>query len=330
MPEELDALNFDDDLSAFNPVETGEEIEKATVVFELHIRRPNFKKTIRSTEVVDGIRTTFAEADAKMLHVSQDLIERKALRDITQCDSKFLQWLKVRMIPSTMLAHGLYLVPLDLVEVIDVSFDQYLEQRETLIEELGAKYYDLKEQARVPRGRLFLDADYPPFDQVKLRFSVEARYLTLNVPKSLEGINKAIWEREQEKTKLYWADAAVEVRDGLRSGFAHLIAHFAERLGTDSETGKPRVFRETTVKNLQEFLDVFHHRDLTNDAELSELVSKAKALTQGVDVNTVRSDTAFRAGLEKSFTDIAKQAGEMIQVQERAFDFGEDNDAIIN
>lgn len=328
----------------FDPIETGKKIAKETVVLELHIRAPGFTRTINSKSFLAHLGTMTAEeiaaltdqerqiiadyqsrkeqsgkTDPSFLHISQDLIDYKEIKSIATHDNKFAEWVVGRSVPSPMLAHGLYLVPLSMAEEIDGAIKNFVQQRRKLVDHFEEKYTALKLDAETKRGPFFNEGDYPPFKTIREKYRVEARYLSFNVPAALEQINRELYEREKQKVSLQWAEAAQDVRDALRVGFQGLVDHFAERLGKDEKTGKPKVFHGTAVTKLQEFLTTFENRDLTNDAELASLVSQAKQLVQGVDPADLRKDDGLRTALETGFNQIAEQADSLITVRERKF-----------
>lgn len=312
----------------FDPVATGEKLAKETVVLELHVRAPGFYKTLKATNFVsapDVEANGKPVADPTFLHVSQDLLDRKALKAIYRLQTEFGNWLYTRTVPSPIgLKSGFYLLRLAAWEDVEQAIIAFNKKRNELVNAFGAKYEQLVEDAKTRRGEFFDAADYPQFHIIKAKFSVESRWLSFSVPAALERVNRELYAVEQAKAKTYWADAAEEVRDALRLSFKQITEHFAERLGHDAETGKPKVFHESTVKNLREFLDTFNMRDLTDDAELKSLVDKAKELVTGVDVKSIRSEEGLRSALQQGFNQIKETASSMITVQKRKYRIEED------
>ena len=70
---------------------------------------------------------------------------------------------------------------------------------------------------------------------------------------------------------------------------------------TPGEDGKPKRFHATTVTKLNEFLENFSIRNVTDDKVLASIVDSAQKLLNGVDVKDLRENEAVRDGVHKSF-----------------------------
>jgi hypothetical protein len=97
----------------------------------------------------------------------------------------------------------------------------------------------------------------------------------------------------------------------------------ADRLAP-GEDGKPKIFRDTLVSNLQEWLDVFDKRALTDDQELIDYVKKARAMVSGIKPETVRESESLKAELASEMKNltanldkaIVERPGRMIQLED--------------
>jgi hypothetical protein len=232
------------------------------------------------------------EADKDMLHVSKAILESKELDAIKTLDGEMRTWLGKRALPSPF-RRGTYLIPLDLVEQVDTKIGEYQEKRAALVAQFLAAYAAAVEDAKKRLNGLFDASDYPGDEKVRAAFYVDVRFLAFGVPEKLEGIRKDIFEREKAKAQAQWKEASEEVRQALRAGLADLVDHMAERLQGNGD-GKPKVFRDTVVTNLTEFLDTFAPRNITDDAQLGQLVDRCRNVLDGVDADALRSSAAIR------------------------------------
>ena len=62
---------------------------------------------------------------------------------------------------------------------------------------------------------------------------------------------------------------------------AELVQHLVERLQPGAD-GKPKVFRDSLVRGMEEWLSDFSARNLAQDGELSSLVERARELLHPV------------------------------------------------
>lgn len=347
IPEATIALPTLDD---FDPVAAGENIAKETIVFECHVRAPGFTKPIRADIFIQNVskmtdeeqaalppetvalfnemqtrRQTLANGarrtDPSMLHVSQDIIDRKEIKDIERLDTQFNEWLKspLRSVPCKMLANGMYLIRKDAVASVDQAVVDFVNKRKVLLDVFEEKYTPLREDARNRRGPFFSETDYPEFHIIRAKYRVEGRYLSFNVPQALEKINAEIYQRETEKLRVFFADAAQETRDAARIAFQGLVDHLYGQLGND-ESGKPKRFYGTSVTKLREFVEMFlAGGNLTGDQDLTQFVTQARDLLAGVDPEEVRKDKGLRSTLETGINKIKEEASALVTVQQRKF-----------
>lgn len=279
-----------------------EQVISRTVVLELLIKTPSFRTAIPTGTIMDDEDA----ADPAAFGVSKALINRDALAAIRSHRNEFLSWLRAREVPCGPLATGMHLMPLRLVEEIDARLQRFSAERAALVEQFIASYDELKSAARERLASHFDERDYPEAAALRAAFGVRARFLSLNVPAALKQMNADLYARESARVKTEFAEAFKEVQSALREGFGGLVGKLAERLtpGTD---GKPQTFQATTVTNLTAFLDLFGERNITNDGELAELVSQARALLAGVDPVTLRKQETTRERVLQGFKDIETQ-----------------------
>lgn len=342
---------LNDILPDFDSLAAGENVAKETVVLELHVRRPSFRRAFDSRAILgdqkakgddcidcDGQGFTFNETsgdtitcetckgtlkvvgnkvDDDYIHVSKDIIDRSEIKNINKRIGVLKTYMRTRCVPSSILAAGLYLLPIKFIQEMDVAISSSQTDIEALLNEFEPRYPAMIENAKAKLGPHFNTNDYPQFSVLRAQWRIDAQYRSLNVPAVLATVNKQLFEREREKVKIQWADTAQEVRDALRVGFTRLVSEFSEKLGTDPESGKPRVFQKGRLEKLKDFLTTFECRDLTGDTELALLASQARQLIDGVDPNKLRKDGEFRTQLETGFAAIAEQAGKMVVVRER-------------
>ena len=63
---------------------------------------------------------------------------------------------------------------------------------------------------------------------------------------------------------------------------------------------------------MHSFLNTFALQNVTDDAELAGLVSKARQLVDGVDATTLRSDDLVRKSVAEGFAELRAQLDKLI------------------
>jgi hypothetical protein len=250
------------------------------------------------------------EADRDMLHVSKAILESKELDAIKTLDGELRTWLGKRALPSPF-RRGTYLVPIALVEEVDGKIGEYQEKRAGLVARFLAAYDASVEDAKKRLNGLFDVSDYPGAEKVRAAFYVDVRYLAFGVPEKLEGIRKDIFEREKAKAAASWKEASEEVRQALRAGLADLADHLVERLQGNGD-GKPKVFRDTLVENMTDYLDLFDPRNVTDDTQLALLVERCRNILDGLDADALRSSAAIRTKVRDGMTQVQATLDTMV------------------
>jgi hypothetical protein len=101
-------------------------------------------------------------------------------------------------------------------------------------------------------------------------------------------------------------------RYSFREQFLGLVEHFADRLGKDEETGKPKRFHGSGVDHIREFVKSFADMNLTGDTTLQELVHTAEGLLDGVEPAKIRTDLDFRQELKENFDKLKEAADKLV------------------
>ena len=247
------------------------------------------------------------DADKSMVRANKQLLKSAELKAISRFDGQVRDYIATRALPS-MFKGGFWVVPIDLLEQLDAKLTEFAAERQPLVDGFVEAYPGLMEAAKESLRGIYRESDYMSEDQVREEFKFSWRYVSFGVPEQLEAIKESIFEREKEKAIAHWESATSEVQNLLRASMQELVEHMAERL-EPAEDGKPKVFKETTVGNLHEFIEMFDARNVTDDAELKALVDKAKGLLEGVDGTSIRSNfeiaEKMKAGMAELKTSLA-------------------------
>lgn len=245
------------------------------------------------------------ETDKSMIHVSKDILESQELQDIEKLDGEIRRYIQLKCLPSP-LKSGCYMLPIPLVEIVDRRLEEFFAQRTTLVEIFLTAYPAKVEDAQRRLGpKLFNPMDYPPLERVRAAFGASSQYLTFGIPGSLESISRSIFARETEKAQARIAVVEDEITQVLRLTLKDLVDHMVSRLAP-GEGGKPKIFKNSLVANMTEFLGTFKARNLTNDEELDVLVEQAKGILNGVNPQALRDNTSIRTYVQ---TEMAKIKG---------------------
>lgn len=241
------------------------------------------------------------DADPNAVHVGKELLESPELKAIQTEDEGLRRWLYARSLPSYgTLRDGVYRLPLALVDQVDEELEAFRQRREALIATFLERYPAMVNESLVRLRALYNPSDYPHLGQVAERFTFSYRYLAFMTPGTLSA---RLLAREREKAAAEVSTEVEEIKLALRSSFAELVYHAADRLRVGPD-GKKMVFRDSLVQKLEEFLTYFNQRNIVDDGELAGLVERARAVMHGLAPQELRDDDSLRQQVQHTMQTI--------------------------
>ena len=241
------------------------------------------------------------DADPDAVHVGKDLVKSPELKAVSTEDNAIRQWLYARSLPSYgTLRDGVYRLPLTLVDQVDEELEAFRQRRQALIDKFLDRYPAMVNEAVARLRTLYNPADYPHLDQVAARFTFDYRYLAFMTPETLSA---RLLARERVKAAAEVSTEVEEIKLALRSSFAELVYHAADRLKAGPD-GKKSVFRDSLVQKLEEFFQYFNQRNIVDDRELAGLVERARAVMKGLAPQELRDDDVLRQQVQQTMQTI--------------------------
>lgn len=308
----------------FNPLDYSESIARKTAIFDVRIKQLSFRRKVKASDVME------ADSDTDLIHVSKDLIEQAELSAVRSQNSSFKKWLRERAVPCPMLRPGMFCLPMVTVPDVNQKVKEVVAEREVWRQDFRERYPALKEAAKKklePLG-LYDESEYPPFSKIDEGFAIKTYYLSLNVPEELEKVNAEIKREAEQTMRREWAEATIEIRNALRAGFQTLITRGVQAISGEDDAGKKKSVRQSFIDQLNQFMELFPARNLTNDFELQQAVAQARALVTDIDAKEFRkqlkTDEDFKGNTLKAFTDIANKLDTMVVVRRRGVSLSED------
>jgi uncharacterized phage infection (PIP) family protein YhgE len=286
-------------------IETNPTVAEQTVVLSLELGKVTNRRKINSnTEAVE------TEIDRKMLHLSIDLFDAPEQR---QCQ-KFLTALKAKInlytVPS-FFRGGMYLVKVEAVEHVDILIEKAIEDFKPIVQAFADVIEQRRDESRARLKEAFDIKHYPSREQVMAGYSIDKRWMTLSTPQSLKQISASFFEREKSKAEAAIGAAYEEINKLLAAEAKELADHLIDRL-TPGADGKPKVFRNSTVSNISEYLATFNLRNLGNSDDLNTQITKMRQLLQGVSPDSLRTNDTLKDSVTKSFKQVAEELDKLI------------------
>ena len=270
------------------------DLASNSVMLVLRLGRPGNRRKVHPSLVS-------VDADPDALYIGKELLESDELKAVVSLDDGIRRWVYTRSLPSFgTLKEGVYRLPLTLVDQVDETLETFRQDRQALIVKFLERYPVLVEDARTRLRALYNAGDYPPAGEIAARFTFSYRYLAFMAPETLSA---RLLAREREKAAAEVASEVEEIKTALRTSFAELVSHAADRLGV-KPNGQKLVFRDSMVQNLEDFLGYFGARNLVNDTELATLVDRARNVMSGLAAEDLRTNDGLRAQVKQTFDGI--------------------------
>lgn len=167
-------------------------------------------------------------------------------------------------------------------------------------------------------GDKFNRGDYPPANEVEAGFT-----FTFNIRPvgaiNLEGLPDFIVAMELEKELKIREEAVLEWRDAMRVMGVKAVDALCEALAPQPD-GKTRRLYDTTVTNLQEYLESFVNRDLAGDADYQkQVIAPLQAIMKGVTMDKIRESQNLKKYVHDKITAVKQQATLLVQETGRKF-----------
>lgn len=186
---------------------------------------------------------------------------------------------------------GVRLIRQDDVSLFDVQFTTLKAELSEAVSKLDEHYESLKTAARTRLGRLFNPADYP--FSLRTLFDVSWDFPSVEPPEYLRQLSPVLYEQEKARIAARFDEAVRLAEEAFTGELAKLVSHLTERL-TGQEDGKPKIFRDSAIENLNEFFGRFKSLNVRSNEQLDELVAQAQQTLRGVHPQQLRESGGLR------------------------------------
>ncbi len=282
-------------LAADNPIDI---FTKATVL-QLQFRRLGISRKVKTDAIDVKKQDGDTEADKALVSVTKKILDSPELKAIERHDNETARWVDSQKCgPAFANQGGFHLVALSEKPRIEGYLDRRGEDRAVLVD----RFLDLLslriDETRQRLGPLARGINYPTRREAEAAFGMTRSFMTFGYT-------------DPEAARQWQDEALSECRATLRAGFAEVVAHLAERLEPGPD-GKPKIFKDSLVRNFDEFAASFESRNLANDSDLAALVKEARRIMSGVDATDLRNRGSLRRAVAQSVAQIDKAAAALV------------------
>ena len=294
--------------------------------------------TIKETTVTNiGDRATYLVIDWSLLgtwkRVNVDLTNGKApsevrsMKRLMKSESvSSMSKLKYRVKKllgtyslNSLFRQGVYVVPLEYVQHVDYELQAALAELENIKETLKDEWQDVIEEAKERLGDYFDSSDYCSAESASKQFALIYRYMPIDsTPDILKHVAADVYKADLERSKKEIEKELQAFQDNLRLTLLGIIDNMRATL--TKPDGDKRVFGKRFFKRLDEFLETFNMKNLSDDGALANVVAQLREVSNGTDVMALKSSIDVQVALDTSLLRIGNAMATMLQDEGRAID----------
>jgi hypothetical protein len=251
--------------------------------------------------------TKDANAEGDAARVNKHLVPKEALKPVVAAAGAVRTHFYAKTLPWK--DNGDRLLP-------RAMYDSFIEEQgrleaafnDAVSTFLSEAYPAARDQAEFRMGDLFKHDDYPSPGSLRPRF-----YVNLDIDAVTEAGDFRVAMEDAEKDRIRQSmEDAMRGRIGramqdIWTRLADVVGHFATKMGSDG------IFRDTTVSNIEELLDLLPGLNVLDDPDLKAMGDEIKAKLTGIEPKELRKDPEVRTQAAKDAADImARMKGFMI------------------
>ncbi|WP_437222650.1 hypothetical protein SH661x_002877 [Planctomicrobium sp. SH661] len=230
-------------------------------------------------------------AEQKYLSAGKKLLDTShpAFKAVTAIKGRTIAYWKGMSLPYP--EPGIRLIRQCSIQAFDSRMLEFKSELQTAVEQLQSRFAELRQRAQERLGDLYALSDYP--SELLGQFLIEHDFPSVEPPDYLQQLNPELYAQECRRMQSRFEEAARLAEEAFLTEFSELVSHLCERLSGD-EDGKPKVFRDAAVVNLQAFFGRFRELNVGSSEELEQLVLQAQRVVGRVSPHAVRSKDAVR------------------------------------
>jgi hypothetical protein len=273
-----------------------ENIFQKGCLVQLSVSKWGGVKKIDKSKIANMVHRT----EADWVTATKKLVDPDSLKPICKINNSARNWLGTLSLPFPIT--GMVFIPKNLINEVDQKLNEFQCKYNQAVEDFAQDYNYLRETARSYLGELFNEVDYPV--DIARKFNFTWRFVILDIPNGEHRIlAPEVYAREKEKFVQTMIEAREMAIDALREEFAFMVERITDRFA-QTDTGKPKVFKNATVESFYDFFQTFKDRNIFEDEQLTELVNRAQAVLKGSNVDQIRSNNKLKDNIKSGMTDI--------------------------
>jgi hypothetical protein len=274
--------------------------------------------TVNPSEIADSTVVDLAEkavnhgGKSNRIKAQKTLLDSPELKAIQDADTEIRQWVDKHCVPWDV---GVRLLPHANLDSVGTKLDEYESTvRPPLVAAFMAAYPQRRTEALEELGKLGIadSSDYPSESVMLSKFYFKYSVYTVSLPEVLK--QKGMYDKANAKLQAQMIEASNEITAFMRQTLYELTAHLADVL-TPNADGKPKRLFNTAITNITEFLDSFPARNITEDSELSAIVTNLRGMLKSdIQADILKKDMSLKDQIKDQMTAVSAELKNLVEV----------------
>jgi hypothetical protein len=229
-------------------------------------------------------------ADADAARVNKHIIPKEDMKAITAAGNQVRTHFYTNTLPwkdngDRLLTRKRYMPFIETHEKLVGNF------KDAVNEFVNTLYPRAVARAEFRMGSLFKEDDYPEARELQRKFFCNLDIDAVTMPEMLKGCfeDKEAYEKAKADAEAAMQARTVKAVGSLWGQLAEMLSHLGSKLADENA-----IFRDSTITNLQELVDMMPDLNFTNDPNLTRIANEIEQTMLGYEVKDLRKDGKVR------------------------------------
>lgn len=263
------------------------------ILVKLAVARIGAERQVKGSDVDEAMGR---QVDKSFVKVTKRLFDCKEYDAAVKLGDEARKEVAKYAVPAPWVGKGFAMMKVEAWEPLVAALAVTREKLDTAVSTFAEVYLDRAREAQVElakNGIPWNPTEYPSLDDVRNGFSIEWAPMAFDLPAALAGVSAKAFQEAKAEAEVRFENAMERAETALLAEVKGLVDRMVERL-QPGEDGKPRIFRDSLVGNLREFLDTAPFRNVTDSAELDQVVSELRRLLGNETAEALRKSEGMR------------------------------------
>lgn len=244
----------------------------------------------------DALAAFGRQVDQRVVRATKKLLQCEEFDACNKVANKARATVARMAVPAPFIGGGFSLVKVAHYPAVVEALTAVRDELRIAVEKLVAVWPERVAASMVELARNGIPiepSEYPSAEKVAMGFSVSFSPLQFSVPEALDRIDSDAFAEAKREAETRWNSAMEEAEKALATELRSMLTRAAERL-SPGEDGERKIFRDSLVDNLREFLAEAPFRNVSNSGELADACEELKKLLGNETAESLRVSEGMR------------------------------------